>query len=153
MPPNHLDCGRSSIERGLPVAWQPWCEVGPDLDTREEQLRRTALFGRTPEKALSGFEANGPTFGNEMLEPLAPGELGTQHDERQEQIVQLFRIAHFRTRLIDHTGNRLGIEASELSGLHGKPPTQRHRPGSALLERRIVQEGIGSTVQDLVRQG
>ena len=54
-------------------------------------------------------------------------------------------------RLAPHALDGLGVEPTEIGGRSGVQPTPaRHRPGASLLERRIVQEGVGLGVQDLL---
>ena len=52
-----------------------------------------------------------------------------------------------------HPRDRLGIEPAEIGGvLRGEPAPAHHRLGAALLQRRVVEKGVGPRRQHLERQ-
>ena len=55
-------------------------------------------------------------------------------------------------RLVAHPRDCLRVELREIADVLGEPPAQRDRARSALLERSVVEEGVGLSVQDLVAE-
>ncbi len=65
--------------------------------------------------------------------------------------MQLVGRAQVGPGLLDHRGDRLRIEAPDVVGHRGgQPAPQRDRAGPPLLERGVVEIGVGVGVQDLV---
>ena len=65
--------------------------------------------------------------------------------------MQLLGVARLGPRLLHHLGDRLRVERADPGrvGRRERPP-QHDRAGPALLERRVVEEGVGLRAQDLV---
>ena len=73
--------------------------------------------------------------------------------EPDQRIVQLVGIGGLGPGLGSHPRDRLGIEPAEVGGVLGREPAPaHHRLGAALLQRRIVEIGIGPRRQHLERQ-
>ena len=67
--------------------------------------------------------------------------------------MQLVGGAGIGRQLGPNLGDRLGVEASDVVGVDGQTPTQRHRQGSALGRLGvIVEKSVGAGGQDLVGQ-
>ena len=92
---------------------------------------------------------------DQLVEPARPSArrrsaLG-QRAQVEEEIVQLVGVAQVGPRLVDHRGDGLGVEPPDVVGhLGGQAAAQRDRARAALLERGVVEEGVGIGVQDLV---
>ena len=78
--------------------------------------------------------------------------LGAAENQRAEQVVQLLGVAQLGRRLLDDRRDHLGIERGEVVGLERQAAARRHRPRPALLQWRVVEEGVGPPVQDLLGQ-
>ena len=67
--------------------------------------------------------------------------------------MQLVGIFNLRPRLVAHGGDGLWVEPSDLVRRADLPArTRLHGAGSALFERRIIEEGIRAHVQNFVRE-
>ena len=67
--------------------------------------------------------------------------------------MQLVGVADIGPCLSANTLDGSRIERSQIGGIGRLVcPARVHRLGTALLERRIVEEGVGPRVQDLVRE-
>jgi len=87
---------------------------------------------------------------------LLAGTLGDK-PHAEEGVVELVDVAHDRCDLVDGGRDRGVVEGAQ--GVHGrrgdrrrKPAPQLHRAGAALLERRVVEEGVRVRVDQLVGQ-
>ncbi len=67
--------------------------------------------------------------------------------------MQLVGVARLGPRLPAHFIDGARIEAAELAPEPGIDPPQRHRPRAPLLERRVVEKGIGIGVENLMGHG
>ena len=126
---------------------------GPgDADPAAHGVDELALraLRRPPDAALAGRAAGRL----QLREPRRPRRrrLG-QHGQRQEQVVQLVRRAQVGKGLRDHLRDGLRIERAQRSRVPRiQRPAQLHRPRPALLQRRVVEVGVGRGVEDLVRE-
>ena len=66
--------------------------------------------------------------------------------------MQLLGVARLGPRLVAHARDRVGIESAQLACALGQAAAKRHGARPALLERRVVEVGVGPPVQDLVRE-
>ena len=66
--------------------------------------------------------------------------------------MQLVGIARHDRRLLAHERHRRGVEPRQIARGDRQAAAQTHRARAALLERRVVEEGIRLAVQDLVRE-
>ena len=72
--------------------------------------------------------------------------------------MQLVGVAGLRAHLFEHGGHRLGVERAELGGGHGQAvgpqlaeaAAHRQGAGAPLLERRVVEVGVGPAAQEAV---
>ncbi len=64
--------------------------------------------------------------------------------------MELVGIPGVRCRLAADAVDGVGVEPPQVPGALRQPSSQRHRPGAPLLEGRVVEEGVGLAVQDLV---
>ncbi len=72
---------------------------------------------------------------------------------REQQVVQLLGPADVGRGLgADPARGRRRVEPAERLGVEGEAPAQLDGPGPALLQRGVVEEGVGLAVQDLVGQ-
>jgi hypothetical protein len=68
-------------------------------------------------------------------------------------IVQFVAVGRLRPGFAAHPGDRLRVEPAEFGSVFRRqPPPCHHRLGAALLQRRIVEIGIGPRRQDFERQ-
>ena len=73
--------------------------------------------------------------------------------EPDQRVVQLVGVGGLGPGLRAHARDRLGIEPAEIGrGLRGEPAPAHHRLRAALLERRIVEIGVGPGRQHLERE-
>ena len=76
-----------------------------------------------------------------------------QESQTEQSRVQLVGVAGFGPHLVAHLPNRLGVELAQVGragGIH--PAPRQHGLGAALLERRVVEEGIGPRGEDFERE-
>ena len=99
------------------------------------------------------FDGAGPAGANQLIVEAAPLRHRRKHDQREQRVVQLIGVANHGPGFGGHLRDGLGVERSQASGVLGpERPPQLHRAGAALLERRVVEEGVGIRVQDLVAE-
>ena len=67
--------------------------------------------------------------------------------------MQLVGVAHVGCHLGAGACDGVGVQRADLAEVHEQPTRQPHRPGPPLLQRRLVEEGEGAAVEDLVREG
>ena len=79
------------------------------------------------------------------------GRGGHEH-ERAEQVVQLLGVAQLGPGLLDDRRHHRRVERGEVVRLERQAAPRRDRPRAALLEGRVVEEGVGAPVQDLLGQ-
>ena len=123
---------------------------------------RCARPGRAPPRAAAARRrARGPDRGlhprrpsgvGQLPEPGGVRRLGPHHDQVEQEVVELLRVAAVGARLLADAGDRLRVELAEIARRLGQPASHRDRPGAALLERGVVEERVGAAVQDLVRE-
>ena len=125
-----------------------------DDGLRIDAAHQVEAFGGCPEAAALDGEGGGAAGGDQQ------GGIGGQRlfvfQEAQaaERFVQLIGVAHgrpgFRDDLCDGGGIQRG-GAFRIVG--GQGAAHLHGAGAALFERRVVEEGVGVGVQNLVREG
>ena len=121
-----------------------------------------AVFGGQPEGRSIGLDdAQRPTRLGQVLQPspehLSGSHLGARRQlvlwydaQRQQGVVQFVGIADGgpgEGRLVP---DGVRIQRGQVAGILGQSAAQGDGPGSPLLQRRIVQEGIGHGVENLV---
>ena len=91
-------------------------------------------------------------LGEQLIDPVGPltGSLRRQHAQGKQRVVQLVRIARGRPSLFTHFIDDIRVEPGAL-GVIGQGAPQRHRARAALLQRGVVDEGVGVRAQYLVR--
>ena len=118
---------------------------------RMQRLPQRKLFGRRPHIA----EPGGALRLRQRLQSLVPVGVGGDFiggDETQQgqRLVHLVGVAHLRPGFPAHGGDRVGIEPAQIVGAVGVVPAARlHGLGAALLQRRVVEEGVRRRVQHL----
>ena len=122
-----------------------------------QRQRRLAALGGHP----AIVHQAGPAVGLQRVEPLGPFPMRTRRHQGEQQVVQLVRVAQPGTDLVEHDGHRLGVERGQFRRRDGQPVRtelaqaapqgQGARP--ALLERRVVEIGEGSSAQNGVGEG
>ncbi|MCY1273399.1 hypothetical protein D9M70_220080 [compost metagenome] len=81
------------------------------------------------------------------------GLVGADETEAAQRLVHLVRIARFRPGFGAHRGDRLGIQRAEVvGGFRIGPATALHGLGAALLQRCVVEIGVGIGGQHFRRQ-
>ena len=67
--------------------------------------------------------------------------------------MQLVGGRRLRPGLLAYALDRLGVEAADVGGgFRVQRAAHRHRPGAALLQGRVVEEGVGTGIEDLRRE-
>ena len=103
-------------------------------------------------------EPRHPPVLRQIREPVAPARsrtsfVGAEESEPDQRIVQLVGIGGLRPRLGSHARDRLGIKPADIRrGLGREPAPAHHRLGAALLQRGVIEIGIGARRQHLERQ-
>ncbi|MCH8974582.1 MAG: hypothetical protein IH869_05855, partial [Chloroflexi bacterium] len=131
------------------------------LRTRVRRSDALSALGSEPEGAPAGLQRLHAAVRGQIVEPHAPlrrvggvlGDVGlAQHPQRQQRVVRLVDVADRRPRVLLLLRDGVGVQRAEVLRVLGQSPAQRDRAGAPLLQRRVVQEGIGHRVQDLVRE-
>ena len=171
----HLGQSRVASGRGPKLLGQRERRVGAPAAERRfnfgQTLRRAPQHG----SAAWGAEASGASARDEGVEVGAPARTltarelarhiggvrpsprdrlgGGREAEHHERIVHFIGVSGVRPCLDADPVDRVRIEPSDVGG-GGRieSAAHRHRPRPALLERRIVEERIGTGVEDLGRQ-
>ena len=131
---------------------------GRETGRRPQRLELGQAFRRDPERRVRRIEPRHPPVLRQLRQPVAPARsgmrfVGAEESEPGQRIVQLVGIGGLRPRLGSHPRDRLGIEPADVRrGLGREPAPAHHRLGPALLQRRIVEIGIGTRRQHLERQ-
>ena len=120
--------------------------------------RQRAALGGDPERPASPVEARGAPRRDQRLEEIAAAarrarRLG-QRAEVEQQIVQLVGVARvgLRPRRPPRRSPSGSSPPMRSATVGGQPAAHADRARAALLERRVVEEGVGVGVQDLVRE-
>ena len=94
----------------------------------------------------------------QLAQPVAPARrrlrfVRGQEAEPDQRVVQLVGVRGIGPGLGAHARDRLGIEPAEVGGgLRREPAPRHHRLRAALLERRVVEIGVGPRRQHLERE-
>ena len=65
--------------------------------------------------------------------------------------MQLLRVAHIGPCLVTDLLDRRRVQSTPFA-VHGRiQPSQRHRARAPLLQRRVIEEGVGIGIENLVR--
>ena len=75
-----------------------------------------------------------------------------QHAQGQERIVQFVSVADPGPGVFRFLPDRLRVQPGQIAGIFRQSPAQWHRPRPPLLQRRIVQKGVGHRVEYLMRK-
>ena len=163
-PPAHdLANGVLASPRLRPIAFRHReCRLDPDAGERRlderHALRRDPECGRAagparPPLSDQGVEQWLPHGTNAFLFPfpLSPFLL-RQTPRNQQCIVELISGTDLRPRFLPHPLDGRGVQGAQLIGrLHVERAAGGHGLGATLLQRCVVQEGVGASVQHLVR--
>ena len=153
-PADHFDPGLGSIELHIQRRRQLDRRFG--TGARQAGPQHRPAFGGSPEQpAIREAGARDSAGGQQRVEPgLRPVAdfLGQQGDECQQCVVQLFGVARQRPGFGADLGDGLGIELGQVPRGERQPPPRGHRPGAALLQRSVIQEGVRIGVEQLMRE-
>ena len=123
-------------------------------------LELRQALGAQPQRAIGRRQpARRAALRHQRVQPGRPvgllRDLG-RGDEAQahQHVVHFLHAAHLRPGLAAHRGDGLGIEVAEVAG-GGRIDVAAadDRLGAALLQRRIVEEGVGPRAEDLCGEG
>ena len=115
--------------------------------------------------ALGGHPAPGelarPAGGGQRLVPPGPCRDGPGRHEREQEVVELVGVAGPRADLVEHRGDRVGMQRRQLGRRHreavgselAETAAQREGTGAPLLEGGVVEIGERAAAQDGVREG
>ncbi|MBV6412664.1 MAG: hypothetical protein OMOMHJEC_00447 [Xanthomonadales bacterium] len=112
-------------------------------------------FGGDPHggRIQPGGAARAEQLRQQRRPALARDLVGIEETEADQRLVQLVGVARLRPGIAAHLFDGRRIQPAEVLGLLRVHPAARlHRLGAALLQRRIVEEGVGARGQDLHRQ-
>ena len=115
-------------------------------------------LGRNPEARPRRLELGDALLPRQRFEPAAPAGrrarfLDAQAAEPQQRVMQFLGVGRIGPRLGAHPGDRLRIEPAEVRGASRIMPAPRHhRLRPPLLERRVVEIGVGPRRQRFERQ-
>ena len=132
--------------------------VGSSRAHGEHRLELRQALGADPQPRGVGMQLRDAPLACQRGEPVGPARLCghlvvSQEAEPHQRVVQLVGIGRCRPGLLAHARDRLGIEPAEIGGGVGiEPAPAHHRLGAALLERRVVEEGIGPRRQHFERE-
>ena len=124
-------------------------------------------FQRLPalSPAFAGEDAGGRGYKScraplprQLLQPFAPALAGGgfglgQKSEPGQPVMQFVAVRRVGPGLLAHPRDRVGVEPPDFGGvLRGQPAAAHHRLRAALLERRVVEIGVGLRRQHFERQ-
>ncbi len=110
-------------------------------------------FGGHPACAGGGkLDGHGAARAHERGHEVAPVEAGRAQHQRTEKVVQLLGTAQLRAGLRCDPRHDTRVERGKIARLEGQSPSRRDRPRAAFLQGGVVQEGVGTPVQDLLGQ-
>lgn len=108
-------------------------------------------FGGDPECLSAARNGGCAAGGGEFVEPGSPFGGGGQGDEGQERVVEFVGVADsgpgIAARFIDCRGVE---DANSLGEVGSQGSAQLHGAGAALLERGVIEEGVGIGIENFV---
>ena len=162
MPPDHLGRGHLGLDRGVAGEGGGKGETGLEAGVGHDGLDPGPTLDGTP--ASPAVDAAPLAAAAELLpadtvmaRPSATSPSNQDAVRRpgcttraQQQVVELFGTPEDRHGLVTDPLDGVRIESAERLLVDGKAPPHLHRPGPALLEGGVVEEGERLPVQDLV---
>ncbi len=141
-------------ERRQPVGRDPYFSptivIPAQAGIQGGELRAAALDPRfRGGDGLRYFQQRRPSLPRQFAEPFGPALsrlrfLRGHETEPGEGVVQLVAVGHLGPRFRLYPRDRLRVEAAQLGGVFRREPAPAHdRLGAALLERRVVEIGVG----------
>ena len=156
--PRRISTSASSRDQSRP-AWAAGAAIaGSSLASGQSAWncgRRSAAIQSVAARRMQPRHA---PLARQRREPVAPARLRlrfvrAQEAEPDQRIVQLVGVRGIGPGFGAHPRDRLGIEPAEVGGvLRREPAPAHHRLGPALLQRRVVEIGVGPGRQHLEGQ-
>ena len=128
-------------------------EAGLHRVVGEEMADRFELLGGEPDCAVGAISACGASLFAQLREVRRHGVVRTQCDQREQQLVQLLCVTDGRHRLLLDSPNGVEVELSQVALLVGQCSARHDRSRASFLQRCIVEEAVGSHVDDALRHG
>ena len=119
---------------------------------RQSGGKLAALGGHPPRAGGGKFHAHGPARARERVHPVVPFRPPWGKHERAEQVVQLLGIPQFGLCLFGDPRHDTRVERSKIACLQRQDTPRRDGARPPLFERGVIEEGIGTPVQDLLGQ-